>query len=269
MATAGSPREQVVQAFIGWGDPVNDPAGNLGELHFDVILSESHELTTLVTEHSVEQGSAIVDHVRPNPDKVTLEVFVSNTPIYSSDGTVGALTLDVPQPGPTDKDGNPDNRFLAGGTTALLDKGLQLIGLQKGLPTQVTANVLRFQGPTDYVRNCYAKLRLLRDSATLLRLTTPRADYDNMIIETVTMHRDKSTGTSANFTLNFRQINIVTSRVVAAPIPSVPAAAPVQPNGKKDTANANVPLQSGFAKNAVEGGHAPPPAFGFNATVPK
>ena len=228
----GTSRDDVPIAFIAWGDPLTDPASQLGQQHFDAILSEDHSRTTLVTEHPVEQGTAIVDHVRPNPDELTLECFVTNTPVYSTDAQLLPLTLDIPQPG---QDSGLLS-FLNGGTSALLDKGLQLIGLQRAYPQQLTANVMQFEGDTDYVQNCFNTLTRLRNTATLLSISTPRQFYSNMILVNVRMRRSKDQGGSsgATFTLDFRQIRIVTSAIVDAPAPSIPRSTPTVDKGKKD-----------------------------------
>ncbi len=54
----------------------------VGELvDIDCCLEESHSFTNQITDHPVESGSNISDHSRPEPDRVTLRCFVSNTPL--------------------------------------------------------------------------------------------------------------------------------------------------------------------------------------------
>lgn len=238
MPQVGSPREPVVSAHLTWGDPITDPASALGQLEFDVVIAEHHERSTEVTDHSVEQGTAVVDHVRPNPDRLNLEVFVSNTPIRpnANDGQVLPLVLDLDPPG--------QGGFFTGGSSALLERGLQAVGLAKGFPTQVTANVLQFSEDTDYVQNTYNILTQLRDTATLLAIPTPRQTYFNMVIEKISMERDRQTGTSATFSIDFRQIRIVSSSIVDAPLPSIPRAVPNIDKGKRDPKAVSQPKQS-------------------------
>ncbi len=50
-------------------------------IEIDACLDETHTLENTVTDHPVEEGYNITDHVRPNPDRVTLRCFVSNTPL--------------------------------------------------------------------------------------------------------------------------------------------------------------------------------------------
>jgi hypothetical protein len=255
---AGTDREPVVPAYLAWGDPIEAPQNQLGQLHFDVVITEDHERTAEVTDHSVEQGVAIVDHVRPLPDRVTLEVFVSNTPISSPDAQLAPLVLDIPQPG--------QGGFLAGGTSQILADAASFIGLTKSYPTQLTAMVQQFSADTDYVQNTYNTLTQLRDTATLLTIATPRQTYTNMIVERIAMHRDASTGTSATFELEFRQIRIVSSSIVDAPLPSIGRATPMANLGKKDPTPAPAPKQSVSVKTAALSGLTlPPPAAGFPA----
>lgn len=47
----------------------------------DVAISEDHDFESEVTEHPVEIGADITDHVRARPIRVSLEGVVSDTPI--------------------------------------------------------------------------------------------------------------------------------------------------------------------------------------------
>lgn len=53
----------------------------------DVCYEETHDLGNIITDHPVEQGADISDHVRPEPDRVTLHCWVSNTPISQAEMT--------------------------------------------------------------------------------------------------------------------------------------------------------------------------------------
>jgi hypothetical protein len=236
MPMIGATREPVYSAYITWGDPLTAPQSSLGQLHFDAVLTEDHERTTEVTEHPVEQGTAIVDHVRPLAHRVRLTVFVSNTPVYSREGIQDAQVADVEAGG--------QHTLLAGGLSGLLDRGLQAVGLQDKFPIQIGVNVMAFDQDFDFVKDAFDVMTELRDTATLLQVATPRQLYVNMILKTINMHRDPGTGTSANFELEFQQIRVVDSNIVDAPLPSVPRATPVTDTGKKDTKKAPKPMVS-------------------------
>jgi hypothetical protein len=229
----GTGRLPVQPSYITWGDPVTDPPASLGLQTFDAILSEEHDRSAIVTDHPVEQGTNIVDNVRPLPDRLQLEVFVSNAPVNSPDAQRGPLTLEIPHPG--------QGSFLAGGLTASIGGALGLDG--RPGPTY-SVNVDLFPGDTDYVAETYATLTQLQSTATLLSVLTPRATYSNMILESVKMHRNPGVGTGANFTLEFREVLIVTSSVVAAPLPSIPRGQSTAATGNQQTKTPTGPMKS-------------------------
>lgn len=88
----------------------------IGELiDIDSCLEESHTMSNQVTDHPVEEGSNISDHSRPEPDRVQLRCFVSNTPF--SDGQVktavraGSISWETTAPEATENRGQ--NALLA------------------------------------------------------------------------------------------------------------------------------------------------------------
>jgi hypothetical protein len=56
----------------------------------DVIISESPEYSATPTKTQVENGSDVTDHIALNPESVTFEAWVSNTPIEYSKIFTGA-----------------------------------------------------------------------------------------------------------------------------------------------------------------------------------
>lgn len=53
---------------------------NLPVMSFDVAMAESHKRTVKITDHPVEVGSPISDHIEDQPDEVTLRVMFSDAP---------------------------------------------------------------------------------------------------------------------------------------------------------------------------------------------
>lgn len=68
---------------------VYGPAGS--GFAFDVVLSETTSLPSEVTDHPVEIGAPIVDHVQLRPVSVSVMGTVSNTPIGTRGGSGRAL----------------------------------------------------------------------------------------------------------------------------------------------------------------------------------
>lgn len=50
------------------------------EAEVDAIASETHNATAQVTEHPVEKGAKVTDHVQVLPMRLSLEVVITNTP---------------------------------------------------------------------------------------------------------------------------------------------------------------------------------------------
>jgi hypothetical protein len=70
-------------------------------LQVDVSESEMHAGEVEVTDHPVEQGANISDHMRPKPRTLTVTGMISNTPIVdNSNGNAGPFTEG--QPGPAE-----------------------------------------------------------------------------------------------------------------------------------------------------------------------
>ncbi len=63
----------------------------------DIAKMETHSLDAEVTDHPVEKGSVISDHVRLNPIEITLECLVSDTPIgvIATDPTRQAGAIEI------------------------------------------------------------------------------------------------------------------------------------------------------------------------------
>jgi hypothetical protein len=56
-------------------------SGEFRIIDFDVITGEDHQISSTISEHPVEEGANISDHVRPNLTKVTLKGIASDTPV--------------------------------------------------------------------------------------------------------------------------------------------------------------------------------------------
>lgn len=63
-------------------------------IDFDVVSREDPEYPATATEHAVEQGAALVDHLRPGSLTIQVEAVITDKPIRApSYGTGGAQTV--------------------------------------------------------------------------------------------------------------------------------------------------------------------------------
>lgn len=57
----------------------------IGMVKLSLAESEQHQFSSRVTQFPVEDGSAMSDHIQNEPDKLTLQGFVTNSPISTLD----------------------------------------------------------------------------------------------------------------------------------------------------------------------------------------
>lgn len=198
------------RAYISW----TPDGGQRQVLQFDVITDETQEGAADVTEHPVEQGPNVSDHVRPLLNSVSLEAYISNEPLFDT-GERGAslksIDLDVKTYvaplAPT-----PGSLFSAlGGAISKLFGGSSPI---------FQASVLKFDNDFDAVSDTWAILETLRKTGQLLTVYTTIAEYDNMILIKNRLPRDAGSGTGGRFSLDFKQIRLVQVALVTAPVPT-------------------------------------------------
>jgi len=202
----------------------DDDSGRI--ITFDVIESENHESVAEVTDHPVEVGANISDHIRPLPDRLSLTAYTSNQPIFPNPitqrGAISAIkitpatyTIPVePTPG------------------ALYRAGIQALGSLFG-PADQTVNVLTFSAPFNAIWETYEVLRELQTNGVLLRIITPIRFYESMVIERVAAPRSAGDAGVA-FGIDVRRLRVVESgKVEAPPVPQddVPGGIPLQNKG--------------------------------------
>ena len=171
-------------------------------LVFDAVTTETHEGTSVLTEHAVESGAPISDHKRANPDRVSIEAIVSNTP------------LDAP----------PESGYGASGIVASVRKG----------ETETDAQVMIFSADFDRVSDAVATLRRLRLESTPVTVSTRIHTYDDCQIVAVTTPRESSDGDSVRFQIEIQSVRIAQTRTVDTPQPREPRGRPATDRGGQE-----------------------------------
>lgn len=159
-----------------WIGQAGQPSFLANLLFFDATLKEGHRAKNVITRQPVEQGVDITDHVRPEPDELSLDAIITNSPL-NSDGL----------------DPNSVNNASA----------------------------------------AYQLLLSLKNDATFLSVSTALRDYDNMIISSIDVDRDKTTGQVLAVKLAFQSVLLVSSQQV--PIPAKPSGTAKKQEGMKPT----------------------------------
>lgn len=198
-------------AFILW----KPKAGPSKSLFFDACTSEGQSFTSTATEHPVETGANVSDHVRKELDRVTIEVFVSNAPIYDWNDRGGKLSkvkLKVekykapfaPTPGAV---------FAAVGGAV---KGA-MAALLGGGDEEYAAQVLKWDASFDAVADTLQALEKIKNEVQLVDVVLPSRLHENMMLESIEVERNPGHGDAASFKLGFKQIRQVEAKLVNAP----------------------------------------------------
>ena len=212
--------------------------GTLVTIEFDATPREQHTASATPTEHPVEKGPNVSDHVRPELDKLTVDVHVTNTPtrvpgsnLDGARGSVSPVTLNVDVLEPTtstksiDVPTRPDIPKILPGVGLIAGSGLldstTTVKVQthdtRLTKASATANVLQFDSVFDRVRSIYDELLVLKDAGTLLTIDTTLRQYENMVLRNVSAPRRVEDGNAVTFTLDFQQIRFATAKRVPAP----------------------------------------------------
>jgi len=197
---------------------------------FDAIEAENHESVSEISDHPVETGVNVTDHVRPLPDTYSFTGFISNTPTkfnpFTSRGEIRSIKLEAVEYFPTTEQllTSPGGAIRFGG---------KAIG-NAIFPPEWSATVLAFPDFFDAVRETYETLLDLRNNAVTLRLLTSVREYEDLIIVRFSLPRIIGQAEGASFNVDLRELRIVETGVVAAPpVPTIPTGVPLKAKGNQ------------------------------------
>jgi hypothetical protein len=181
--------------------------GAVVDIEFDAVVRVVPTTAAAVTAHPVERGVAVNDHVRPEPLRLSVEAWVTNTPLKvpttqmrGVQGSVRSEGMNVPV--------------------------TQLVGLGVRVPSQVTVPVeaLRFDGEFDRVRDVYQELRTIQEAGQAVSIQHMKQggleDYEDMVIVSLSAPRDAQSGSAVAFTFDAQKVRIVDTRRVKVDAPA-------------------------------------------------
>lgn len=250
----------------------------IGDIWVDVSIRESHSATAEVSDHPVEEGSAITDHVRPLPRTIEIEGLVTNHPLelplsHAGNARVSAEKIalryaanPLPRIAPNTQqiEGEPDVGLL--GVVPGVDQGVALLGalrldvrskrrfsadrytVDQLATTNFSASALHFTEEFNRVEEVHQALLQIIDESLLVRVYTALMVYPNVALSDLSIERSGTIGRNAlKFSATGRVLRIVSSETVA-----LPNALATQSKGKQDTLPAdpnNVPLPNPIENN--------------------
>jgi hypothetical protein len=247
----------------------------IGSIWIDVSISEKHSVGADVTQHPVERGGDITDHIRPKPREIQIEGFVSNhpteAPLSHAGGAVAtedAGFIDVTTvpgrrlaPLSVSMEGEPTDYGLGlipgfGQASALAAVVPGVLGLDVNRPrrryaaeryvedregrTFYAVNALAFTEEFDRVGAVYAALVQVVTDARPVRLVTGLDIYDQVALSDLSFDRSSDVGRDAlRFSATCKVIRVVSAQVVSAPDPVEQRGKPGRSRGKQQTAVAD------------------------------
>lgn len=268
---------------------------------FDNVIAEEWKNGATITEHPVEQGANVADHVRVELPEVTLTIHATNEPMGANQyqqGTVGPTQVTIPTPTwvpgtgfvvvPTWQNfielrsaanlglglvGGNGAAFgiaaagaIAGQVGGALGVSLSpFSGLEVDEPRPISgalqpspqagaisATTETWPGGFDFIEQTIADLIALKDDAQLIEVRGSKQTESNMVIQTLSYSRSSEEGTGAVITLGLKQVRIVATQVVAAPIAALPRATPPVKKGAQNGSDAPPATQESVAAGLVD-----------------
>lgn len=194
----------------------NDEAGVEHTLDVDVVSAAVDERTATLTDHSVETGAVITDHVVINPETLTLELAVTQTPVFVRRGEKGFQLANLPL------DVRP-SQFVPGGFLALTSGVRSAVtsllgGVAEGAPT--ATKVLQATQTVDRVNDTHDQLIRILQSALPVTVNFKGRIYVDYLLTRVTLSSNPGEFGMGRFSVDLRAFRTVTGEVVELPDPA-------------------------------------------------
>lgn len=197
-------------------------AAKVGILQLDATLSESHQYDNEISEFPVESGSNISDHIKQNPERITINGFITNTPVE----VITENVSNVIQTSPGEAEVRSSERTGTSNRVELAQDAL-----------------LRISG---------RKIQGANQEPEIIDIITGLRVYTGMAMESLEIPRDASTGQTLRFTATFIKILTVESETVLIPnaIPAIVDKAQSKVDKGKQTVQEPTAQQSALSRLA-------------------
>jgi hypothetical protein len=207
----------------------------IGDIWIDVSVREGHDIAADVTEHPVEAGANVADHIRPQPATITIEGMVTNHPIQLPGGAhhegakVSAAPIEI----------QGEKSLGRAGLIPGADQANAILGVVKiDLRSRRTfsATPLHFTRPFDRVTAVHKALLNLFETRQLVTVVTALTTYQNVALTNLHVERSGPGGRHRlEFQATGRVLRVVNSQTVELPAPVSPRALPKLSAGAQAT----------------------------------
>jgi hypothetical protein len=265
----------------------------IGDIWIDVSVHETHSVGAEVSEHPVEAGANIADHIRPLPRAITIEGMVTNFPIelprsHAGAARVASTSIEIVaasdprprvSPATVQIEGEPSVGPLGilpgvGQAVAILGAlkldvrskeqfAAQQFNVDERATTTYAANVLHFTEPFNRVRDVHDALLRIVETSQLVTVVTGLITYNSVALTDLSVERSGALGADMlKFTAVGKVLRIVQSQTAKLPDPIDSRAKGTKSRGKQATEPAAglIPLpddlnaNSSAAHNLFSGG---------------
>ncbi len=226
--------EAIADSLFSW----LDAAGNTNTLDVDVVMSTGDRRTARLTDHVVETGSVVTDHIVIQPESLSFELLVTQTPMGGEGFTSQSTTLEVssrslvPATLPIQV---AKNRFQPGGFLRLTTGLRSVIESALGAattPTQVQGSesvrttstvrvsTLQASNPVDRVNEAFDTLVGILNTGLLVTVSFKGRLYLDYLLTSVELSQGKNEFGCGRFKVDARAFRTVTGTNVALPDPA-------------------------------------------------
>ena len=198
-----------------------DSASNAHSLLLDASPSRTHTTTAQVTEHPVEKGPPVTDYIRPMPRRLTVEGFITNTPI----GAPPVHKARAGSPGAANQVLRASASDVGGGaginaevTRVEIFPKTTYASFIRGPRPPYYVQALDFLETFDRVSNSFNALVEAVGGGALFTIATSLDHYTNMAATSFTVSESTMGADALSFTIEFQELRIVSTQVVAVPV---------------------------------------------------
>lgn len=217
-----------------------------GFLVCDAVIDAQFEQQVEATEHAIEDGSVITDHLVRKPQTLSMTLVATQTPLAANLGpsTTGMSVQGVTvQLRSTSKPGRQQTKLqirqrqgVQLNVGAAVSAGLGALkravgagdpdsvdGMKAGTPSSgsFTVQALAADTPSDRVNDFFSLLLGFALSGERLKIAFKGLEYENFVLTSVTKSDSAGQGGKSTFPVTFKQILTVQTKQVA--LPKVPA----------------------------------------------
>jgi len=182
-------------------------------IELDAVRDIDDDRSSTLTQHAIESGALVTDHVISNPNILTITILSTNNPTHLTDQQQHTIVTLPVRP----------NQFVPRGLLAITRGVGAAVGAAVGLLTgdspgsgnSIKVNVLSPPSSVQRVQELHAQLIDLKNNATEIEVVTGGIVYPDQILISV----KKSTGPSQYglgvFTCIFQKLTTVTATAVS------------------------------------------------------